>query len=211
MQLPEHFKRVPVIAHHIRYFAQIVYCARCMLTGKIKKILLATDLSEDCRNAYTYAVNIATACNGQISLLHVIDSNPISSLLEMRINSLLGEGTYHEIMQNYENDARSVLIGKRKEIDIIREALSKFRVALSKFSDTFESATPETILPEDNILVKKGEVVEEIIATIEEDKSDLVILAAHCRSSEEPIVSKTIQSILHLSRVPITIIPPVRI
>lgn len=72
-----------------------------MLTEKIKKILLATDLSEDCRNAYTYAVNLATACNGRISLLHVIDPKPLSSLLEMRINRLLGDGTYKEIMQNW--------------------------------------------------------------------------------------------------------------
>jgi nucleotide-binding universal stress UspA family protein len=182
-----------------------------MLTGKDINLLLATDLSEDCRNAYTYAVNLAAACNGRITLLHVIDPKPISLLLETRINSLLGQGTYQQIMQNWENDARSVLIGKRKEVDIIREALIKFRAALSKFSKGVEDPNTTTLLPDDEILVKKGEVVEQIIAAAVEDEADQIILAAHSPSSDEAFLSKTIQGILHLSRIPVTVVPPVRI
>ena len=181
------------------------------MTGKYTKLLLATDLSEDCRNAYTYAVNLAAACNGRITLLHVIDPKPISLLLETRINNLLGQGTYQEIMQNWENDARSVLIGKRKEIDIIREALIKFRAALSKFADGLENPNVATPLPDDEILVKKGEIVEQIIAAAVEDETDQIILAAHSRSSDEAFVSNTIQGILHLARIPVTVVPPVRI
>lgn len=181
------------------------------MTGKHIKILLATDLSEDCRNAYTYAVNLATACHGRITLLHVIDSKPISTLLEKRINGLLGEGTFHEIVQSWENDARSVLIGKRKEIDIIREALAKFRAALSKFSDAIENSCTDTPLSDDEIIVRKGDVVEEIVNAAEEGKSDSIILAAHSHSSEDAFLSTTIQDVLRLSRVPVTIIPPVLI
>jgi nucleotide-binding universal stress UspA family protein len=182
-----------------------------MLTGKLTKLLLATDLSEDCRNAYTYAVNLAAACNGRITLLHVIDPEPISMLLETRINNLLGQGTYQEIMQNWENDARNVLIGKRKEVDIIREALIKFRTALSRLSEGVENPNIATPLPDDEILVKKGEVVEQIIAAAVEDETDQIILAAHSRSSDEAFASKTIQGILHLTRIPVTVVPPVRI
>ena len=181
------------------------------MTGKLTKLLLATDLSEDCRNAYTYAVNLAAACNGRITLLHVIDPEPISMLLETRINNLLGQGTYQEIMQNWENDARNVLIGKRKEVDIIREALIKFRTALSRLSEGVENPNIATPLPDDEILVKKGEVVEQIIAAAVEDETDQIILAAHSRSSDEAFVSKTIQGILHLTRIPVTVVPPVRI
>lgn len=177
-----------------------------------KKILLATDMSEDCRNAYNYAVNLATRCKGQITLLHVIDPKPISTLLEMRINSLLGEGSYQEIMQSYENDARSVLISKRKEIDIIRDALSKFRSALSRFSDDVVPApTDDYFLPEDLILVKKGDVVDEIIATVEENQNDLIILSSHSGSQNETSISKTVQAVLQRSPIPVTVVPPIRI
>ncbi len=175
------------------------------------KILLATDLSQDCRNAYTHAVNLASTCNGQITLLHVIDPNPISMLLEKRINSVLGEGTYHDIMQTWENDARSVLIGKRKEIDIIREALSKFRAALSKFTPVHDASHSNAPLPDDKICVKKGDVVEEIIAVAKEEQSGQIILAAHSKASDEAFVSRTIQGVLHLARVPVTVVPPVKI
>jgi nucleotide-binding universal stress UspA family protein len=182
-----------------------------MLTEKYTKILLATDLSEDCRNAYTYAVNLAAACNGRITLLHVIDPRPISSFLETRINNLLGQGSYQEIMQNWENDARSVLIGKRKEVDIIREALTKFRAALSRFSDVIENSNTDTPLPDDEILVKKGEIVEQIVAAAMEEEADQIILAAHSHASRDAFVSKTIQGVLNLVHIPVTIIPPVRI
>ncbi|BBO93436.1 universal stress protein [Desulfosarcina ovata] len=179
----------------------------------IKKILLATDLSEDCRNAYNYAFDLASALNGQIALLHVIVPKPLSSPLEMRINKLLGKGSFESIMQDYENDARSVLIGKRKEVDIIKDALAKFRASLAKFSDSVgdKGAGTDNPPPDDEILVNTGDVVEEILSVAEEQKSDLIILSTHARSSEEAAVSKTVQDVLRQARVPVTLVPPVRI
>jgi nucleotide-binding universal stress UspA family protein len=55
--------------------------------------------------------------------------------------------------------------------------------------------------------VKRGDVVEEIIATANEEENDLIILTAHASAPEESYVSKTIRDIIRLSRVPVTIVP----
>ena len=81
-----------------------------------KKILFATDLSVECRNSYIYAVHLAMARQGSISLLHVIEGPSIT--LEVRVRNLFGENRYEEIMRKHEDDARSILIGKRKEGEI---------------------------------------------------------------------------------------------
>jgi len=164
-----------------------------------KNILFATDMSNDCRDAYAYALNLATKCDGKITLLHVIESQPTS--LENRIKNLFGEDRYEEIMREHESDARSVLIGKRRESDLVK-------TALSKLTDDFSGRRPEGSVQEDNILVKKGDVVEEIISTANEQESDLIILSSHIGAPNESFVSKKIQDVVRLSKVPVTIVPP---
>jgi len=164
-----------------------------------KKILFATDMSNDCQDAYEYALNLANLCDGKITLLHVIESQPTS--LENRIKKLFGEERYEEIMREHESDTRSVLIGKRRDSDLVKKALSKL-------TEDFSNRRPEGSVQEDHILVKKGDVVEEIFTTAGEEESDLIILSAHASSPGESFLSKKMQDVIRLSRVPVTIVPP---
>jgi nucleotide-binding universal stress UspA family protein len=164
-----------------------------------KKMLFATDLSAACRNSYNYAVNLAMARQASITLLHVIETPPVS--VEMRIKSLLGEDRYEEIMREHEKDTRSILIGKRKESEIIESALFKF------CADSMNSS-PGCFLQPDEIIVKIGEVVKEILSISEEKESDMIILSSHESAATSTSVSKIIQDVLRLSRVPVIIVPP---
>lgn len=165
----------------------------------IKKLLFATDLSKECRSSYTYAVNLALACQGSITLLHVIEAPPMT--MEMQVKNLLGEERYEQIMREHEKDTRSILIGKRKESEIILSALSKF-------CEDSMSGRPGCFLQPDEILVKKGEVVKEILMTAKEKESDLIVLSAHKTMLADISVSKTIKDVLKLSPVPVIVIPP---
>lgn len=169
------------------------------MNWKNKNILFATDMSDDCREAYTYALNVATAFQGNITLLHVIVSQPVS--LEKRIKRLFGEERYEEIMREHEQTAETTLTGKRKRIDL-------YKIALSKLADDCSSIRADGQLPEDKILIKNGDVVEEIITEAKEGKSDLILLSSHASAPEEAYVSKKIQDIMRLSRIPVMIIPP---
>lgn len=166
----------------------------------IKKILFATDLSKECQNAYDYAVSLAMSCHAGITLLHVIERPPIT--METQVKNLLGEERYEHIMQEHEKDTRSILIGKRKESDIIQSALFKF------CEDTRDSH-PGCYLQPDEILITHGEVVSEILSTAKSKEINLIILSAHRRTAREGApVSTVIKSMLCLSEVPVLIIPP---
>ncbi|MFH0728453.1 MAG: universal stress protein [Pseudomonadota bacterium] len=162
-----------------------------------KKILFATDLSVECRNSYNYAVHLAMARQGSISLLHVIEAPSVS--LETRVKNLFGENRYEEIMRAHEDDARSVLIGKRKEGDILQSALSKF-------CEETMSSHPGCFLQPDEIIVKKGEVAKEIVLTAEEKECDMILLSSH--KGWTTSVSMVIRDVLLLSKVPVIIVPP---
>ena len=164
-----------------------------------KNILFATDLSNDCRDAYSYALNLANTYQGKITLLHVIAAQPVS--LEKRIKNLFGEARYEEIMREHEQDARSILIGKRKESDLVK-------AALNKLADDFSALRLEGSVEEDKILVKKGDVVEEIINAAQEQENDLIILSSHASSPQESYVSKTIQGVIRRSKLPVIVVPP---
>jgi nucleotide-binding universal stress UspA family protein len=167
----------------------------------IKKILFATDLSKECQNAYDYAVSLAMSCQGSITLLHVIERPPIT--METQVKNLLGEERYELIMREHEKDTRSILIGKRKESDIIQSALFKF------CEDTRDSH-PGCYLQPDEILITHGDVVAEILSTAKSKGMSLIILSAHQRTAgggDSP-VSTVIKSMLRLSDVPVLIIPP---
>lgn len=162
-----------------------------------KKILFATDLSIECQNSYNYAVHLAMDRKGGISLLHVIETPSIS--LEARVKNLFGENRYEEIMRKHEDDARSILIGKRKETDILQSALSKF-------CEESMSSDPGCFLQPDEIIIKKGEVAKEIVLTAEEKESDMIILSSH--EGWTTSVSKVIRDVLLLSKVPVIVVPP---
>ncbi|WP_419657813.1 universal stress protein [Desulfosarcina variabilis str. Montpellier] len=163
-----------------------------------KKILFATDLSKECQQSYIMAVHLAMALNGSITLLHVIEDLPIS--LEDRVKKLFGEHRFDEIMEEHENDARNILIAKRKDSKIIL-------TALSKFCEESKENNPEFLEP-DEILVKKGKVVDEILSTAHEIECDMIILSPHESSLPGTLISQTIKEVVKASTIPTFIIPP---
>jgi len=168
------------------------------MNWKNKNILFATDMSDDCREAYSYALSLAAAFQGKMTLLHVIESHPVS--LEKRIKKLFGDERYEEIMQEHEQRAQTTLTGKRKRADL-------YKIALSKLSDECRSIRADGQLPDDEILIKHGDVVEEIMSTAKEKKSDIILLTAHASSPDEAFISKNMQEIMKLSRIPVMVVP----
>lgn len=169
------------------------------MNSQEKKILFATDMSKNCRDAYTYALDLAALHQAQLILLHVIEPQPVD--MEKRIKDLFGEERYEEIMRVQESKAKSTLIGKRKENDMIKAAL---RMITEDTSDIHIGNTVE----DDRIVLKKGDVVDEIIATAMEEKCELILLSFHANSPQEAFVSKTIQDVLRLSKIPVITVPP---
>jgi nucleotide-binding universal stress UspA family protein len=136
---------------------------------KIKKILYVTDLSEYARKVFAYAVSLANHYEASITILHVvIDSKDIYS----GVLGYVDKSKWEEIKNKHVDDARSALIGKKRENIPIVDVLGQF---CEDAKNEFEDQTFIT----DEIIVKRGNPVEEIIKQSEERNCDLIVMGSH--------------------------------
>ena len=87
----------------------------------IKKILYATDLSDNARYVFAYAVSLAVKYSASITILHVIHEVP--AFADRSVANYIEADIWEQIKKRHLEDARQVLIGKRKEHLAIKEVL----------------------------------------------------------------------------------------
>lgn len=127
---------------------------------QIKRILYATDLSESAKYAFNYAATIANKFDANITVLHVIETVPSNT--EWQIIEYLGEDRWKEIQEN----------NKQEYIESVKKSLGNF---CEEMSSNLTSC-PFLI---DEILVKEGIPVDEILKTVDSKNCDLVIMGTH--------------------------------
>ena len=170
------------------------------MTPEFKKILFTTDLSNESRTAFDYAISLANRYRAHITVLHVLqEMSPTSSNL---LTTYLGREKWQEIVDIQRQDAQQVLIGKKKEALVIRDALTAFCDAAKN-----EHAECQFIMDDVEIVIAEGDVVEEIIARARAGKNDVIVMGYHARSKlESLVVGSTSQRLLHNSHVPVFLI-----
>ncbi len=168
------------------------------MIGDFKKILFATDLSNNCRHAFAYAANLAARYEGGITLLHVMESVPES--LDSRLKGLLGKEQWEILHSKHEHDARTTLIGKKNELATIHQALGSFSEMASN---------EECRYTVENILVKDGHVVDTILETAQEEACDIIVIGSNkTMFTDVKSMGHRAKSILKRSRIPVMVIPP---
>lgn len=131
-----------------------------MIIPDIKRILYATDLSKNARFAFGYAAGMASRYDAKISILHVLEVLSHSS--NVRLASLLGEDRLNEL-------------GKRNVQDVLDTVAER----LDKFCQEVSAETPECTFIVEQVLVKEGEPVEEILHQSELLDSDIIVMGTH--------------------------------
>jgi nucleotide-binding universal stress UspA family protein len=165
---------------------------------EIKKILFATDLSKNSRHAFNYAINAAYKYGATITILHVMEE--ISPSANIHLKSFIGEESWQELQKSHEQEARQILIGKKKEGAVIREALHEFCEEAQKDLEQCEFMT-------DDIVVAKGNVVDEILAETQTRGCDLIVMGYHSRGKlEEAVVGSTTRRVLRRSKIPVFLV-----
>jgi len=168
------------------------------MVPEIKKILFATDLSKNSRHAFNYAINAADKYGATITILHVMEE--ISPSANIHLKSFIGEESWQALQESHEQEARQILIGKKKEGAIIREALHDFCEEAQKDFAQCEILT-------DEIVVAKGNVVDEILTETQARGTDLIVMGYHSRGKlEEAIVGSTTRRVLRRSRIPVLLV-----
>jgi len=153
---------------------------------KIKKILYATDLSENSAYAFRYAVNSAQKHGAKIHILHVME--------EIKTNIL---AAYYELEKLQEIREK----GKQEIKDRIQKRLETF-CQRELMKD-----------PECRDLVASTEVVEgdptaEILRKADELGVDLVVMGTHGKGLlEHAFLGSVAEKVLHRIKVPVLTIP----
>ena len=166
---------------------------------QIKKILFTTDLSENSRHAFYYAASMATRYGGGLIILHVKEKLPMSA--EQTLSGFFGEEKWKEMQKQHEQEARQILIGKKRDHDLIRKSLDVFCNSANIDSDHCSFETHE-------IIVKEGKIVEEITRLAKEKGCDLIVMGSHKGLLGSTAVGSITRGVLQHSSVPVLVVPP---
>jgi nucleotide-binding universal stress UspA family protein len=127
---------------------------------EIKKILYTTDLSKNARYAFGYAISLANQYNARISILHVLED--ISRFADSLVMNIISEKKWKELRNNNEQDV----------LDAIKERLQGFCEEVSR-------DLPECPFITDEIVVRIGNPVDEILRQVETSNCDMLVMGSH--------------------------------
>jgi len=136
---------------------------------EVRKILYTTDLSENARYAFAYALSLANLYASKLVILHVLPEDPD---LDELVSGYVDAGQWQHIKDQHMQEAREALIGKRREGAIIQEVLGEFYRQAGK-------ASAVNAVESDEILVERGHPVEQIVRVAEEQDIDLIVMGRH--------------------------------
>jgi nucleotide-binding universal stress UspA family protein len=156
----------------------------------IKKILYTTDLSDSALKAFAYAVSLANQFKAGLIILHVMaDYQDIES----KIASYIGKENVARLKEDNVKEVWQTLSGKRRDNVIIKDALSFISSNAGKEWD-FET---------DEVLVLKGDAVEQIINVSREYNCDLIVMGTHGHGPVGEMLGSTARKVLRHSQVPV--------
>jgi nucleotide-binding universal stress UspA family protein len=164
----------------------------------VKKILYATDLSENARYAFAYAVSLADLYNAAITMIHVLPE--VSGILDKNVIGYISADRWEEIKSQNVDEAREALIGKRRDHLVIKDALHQFS---ENVKDSHEGKGFVT----DDIIVERGNPVEQILKQAEEKNCDLIVMGTHGQGTlADAMMGSTARRVLRRSTKPVLVV-----
>ncbi|UCF92637.1 MAG: universal stress protein [Desulfobacterales bacterium] len=168
------------------------------MVPEFKKILFTTDLSKSARYAFDYAVSLAHRYGARITILHVMEE--VSPAASVHLRDFLGQEKWQQLEDSHKEEARQILIGKKREAMLIREALGEF-------CDQAQKDLTEAEFTMDEIVVTRGNVVDEILNEAKERGCDLIVMGYHVRGRlEETFLGSTTRRVLRRSALPVMLV-----
>ena len=165
---------------------------------EVKKILYATDLSENARYAFAYAVSLADLYKATITIIHVLPEVP--NLLDRNVIGYISAERWEDIKSQHFDEAKQALIGKRRDHLAVKDALHQFSENVKQDQEGEGFIT-------DDIIVVRGNPVEEIIKNAEETNCDLIVMGTHGQKTlEDAMMGSTARRVLRRSQKPVLVV-----
>ena len=155
---------------------------------EIKKIFHATDLSENARHSFGYAASLANSYGAGITMLHVLED--VSAYQDSLVINIIGEQKWDELRKNKEQVV----------LDTIRERLEKFCEDVSR-------ELPACPFITDDIIVKIGNPVEEILQEVEASGCDMVVMGTRGHGiMADAMMGSTSRRVLRRCKKPVLVV-----
>lgn len=155
---------------------------------EIKKILYSTDLSPYARHAFSYAASLANRYDAGITILHVLED--ISSTTDSLVINIIGKQKWKELRSRNEN-----------------EILETIKSRLKKFCEDVQSELPSCPFITENIKVKIGNPVDEILMEVEDNNYDMVVMGAHGHGVlSDALMGSVSQRVVRRCKIPVLIV-----
>jgi nucleotide-binding universal stress UspA family protein len=165
----------------------------------VKKILFPTDLSQHARYAFNFAASLADHYGASIAILHVFEQMP--GFIESSLSGLLGEKKWEEIRKQNEEEAREILIGKKRDKVMIEQALKSF-------AQEAKNDEPWRNVATDEIVVKEGHIADEIVEQAASSGCDLIVMAYYSRNMvADAMMGSVTRRVLRRSKKPVLLVP----
>lgn len=154
----------------------------------IKKILYATDLSENSRLAFGYAASLAKQYLAEIIVVHTIE--PVNPNTAMQISGAMGEMEWVNLQADFEGSMVDNLGTKLRE-----------------FCRQMETEIDELNIKEENILIRKGISVDGILSAASETKADMIVMGTHGYGMvKDALMGGTARRVMRLSDIPVLVV-----
>ena len=155
---------------------------------EIKKIFYATDLSENARHSFGYAASLANSYGAGITMLHVLED--VSAYQDSLVINVIGEQKWDELRKNKEQVV----------LDTIRERLEKF-------CEDVSHELPACPFITDDIIVKIGNPVEEILREVDASGCDIVVMGTRGHGiMADAMMGSTSRRVLRRCKKPVLVV-----
>lgn len=171
-----------------------------MYFKRIKTILLATDLSEDCRTAFELSAALATSLQGTLVFLHVIEGE--GEYMMNRIKTLIGDEQWHELQQRHVEEAHDILIAKQSSNKIIQ-------MALRDYCDFLGSRNKNCQYESKEIIITEGNLTEVIVEQAEKIEADVIVMGNRKGFIHDNSLGNTIKTVMRTTKIPVLVAPTV--
>ncbi len=169
---------------------------------KPKRILFASDLSEDMKQVFEHAASFSAYAGAEIIVLHVMEEASKSSKKLVRM--AFGETLYQSLKNEQKTGAQNILTGKNVDALRIRQAIAGFFAQGEKDAEPMEENSPI-----EKILVTESQSIAlEITQTAVEEECDTIIMGCKRHGLlAEAMGDNVVRKVLKRTSTPVYIVP----
>jgi len=154
----------------------------------IRKVLYATDLSENARHAFGYAVTLAYRLNAKIIVLHVIEE--LSEFAWSLVEDAVGKDRIAGLKKGKASQAAAMIQGRLE--DFCRDTQDRF---------------PDCPFVSEGVFVRTGHPVDQILGFADETDADMIIMGSRGQSLLADVtMGSTSRRVLRRSKKPVLIV-----